>query len=87
MAKTAASKIEKMITVEAALKNPRLLRGLQKECFSCDPYNPVCVPRLGCPECKGSGFSPMEFVGIVGETKKSRHELQKRTAAYFDEDD
>lgn len=87
MAKAQVSKIEKMITVEAAIKNPRLLRGLKKECFTCDPYNPCCKPRLGCPECGGAGTSPVEFVGIISELKKSRHELQKRTAAYFDEEE
>jgi len=81
-----AAKVEKMITLEEAIKNPRLLRGLKKECFTCDPYNPVRKERANCPECKGTGFSPADVIGIVADLKKGRKDLNARTAAYYDED-
>ena len=80
------SKLNRTITVDEALANPRILKALVKECFSCDPYNPTHVERANCPECKGSGVTPFEFVGIVNEMRKDRRAKEKRTESYYDED-
>jgi hypothetical protein len=82
-----ASKIEKRITVQEALANPKILKGLTKECFACDPYNPTHVERSKCRDCKGTGFTSMEFAGIVRDAKGAQRARDTHTANYFDEDE
>jgi hypothetical protein len=79
--------LDRRITVEEALANPKILKGLSKECFSCDPYNPTRVERAKCPDCKGSGYTPVEFVGIVNDAKQNRKAKDAHTAQAFDEGD
>ncbi len=78
-----AVKLNRRISLEEAMANPRLLRGLKKECFTCDPYNPVAGPREGCPTCGGTGLQDFEAVAIVNDLKKNR----RKAETYYDEDE
>jgi len=51
------------------------VQGLTTECACCDPDNPLAVPRSKCPECKGSGRTPIALATIVEQMKESRLEL------------
>lgn len=55
--------------------DPTPVLSLTIDCPRCDPDNPLSVPRSKCPECKGSGKSPVALATIITEIKASRLEL------------
>jgi hypothetical protein len=61
------------------------IETLTVSCYRCDPDNPLCVPQKTCPDCKGTGQSPVRFAGIMKEIRESKAELA-RTGSSTDPD-
>lgn len=62
------------------------VRTLTVECESCDPDNPLAVPRKACRACGGSGRAPVGLAEIVKEIQASKKE-QRRLLPVRGEDD
>jgi hypothetical protein len=46
-------------------------------CYRCDPDNPLCIPQMKCPDCHGTGQSPIRLAGIMKQLRDSRAELNR----------
>ena len=53
------------------------IETLTVSCYRCDPDNPLCIPRKKCPDCKGTGRSPVRFASIMMEIRESKTELER----------
>lgn len=58
-------------------KDPTPAASVFVECESCDPDNPIAVPRKDCQTCKGTGQAPIALVAIVTEMHEAKLELLK----------
>ncbi len=52
-------------------------RALMVTCETCDPDNPLAVPRKSCPSCRGTGKTPVRLAGIVEEIRDSQKEKRR----------
>lgn len=52
-------------------------RAMMVACETCDPDNPLAVPRKDCPACRGTGKTPIRLAGFVEEIRASRQETRR----------
>jgi hypothetical protein len=60
------------ITVAEIESNPSCLKGMTKECYTCDLDNPRAIPRETCKVCGGSGREGLAASEIVEELREAR---------------
>jgi len=56
-------------------KDPTPAVGILVDCPRCDEDNPLAIERSRCPDCKGTGRSPVSLHAIVSELHRESPEL------------